>query len=54
MSNFAGLLRAQGRFGEAEPLYVEALRVCRATLGDEHPSTAGASLMHLFVTHGGS
>jgi hypothetical protein len=33
------LLRAQGKFGDAEPLYLEALDGRRRTLGDSHPST---------------
>ena len=28
------------RYGEAEPLYLEALEISKAELGDRHPSTA--------------
>ena len=31
--------RDQGKYDEAEPLYREALKVKRETLGDRHPST---------------
>ena len=33
------LLSDQGKLGEAEPLYREALSAQRRTLGDEHPDT---------------
>jgi len=37
----AGLfLEAQGRYGEAEPLYLEALTIRKAELGKQHPDTA--------------
>ena len=32
----------QGRYGEAEPLYVQALEICKAELGDRHPDTASS------------
>ena len=32
-------LQAQGKYGEAEPLYREALEAQRATLGSRHPHT---------------
>ena len=35
----ASLLKAQGKLGEAEPLYREALAARRETLGDRHPDT---------------
>ena len=31
-------LKAQGKYDEAEPLYREALKMCRDTLGDRHPA----------------
>jgi hypothetical protein len=34
-----GLLRAQGKLGEAEPYYREALEKRRRVLGEEHPDT---------------
>jgi len=39
MSNFAMLLKAQGKLDEAEPLYRDDLAACKDTLGDKHPST---------------
>jgi tetratricopeptide (TPR) repeat protein len=40
LNNLAGLYRSQGRYGEAEPLLVEALEISKAELGNRHPSTA--------------
>jgi len=42
LNNLAGLYRSQGRYGEAEPLYLEALAIRKAELGDRHPDTAGS------------
>jgi len=39
LNNLAGLYESQGRYDEAEPLYLEALRICDRTLGSEHPNT---------------
>jgi Flp pilus assembly protein TadD len=39
LSNLAGLLRAQGRYAEAEPLYREALKNAREEIGPRHPDT---------------
>jgi tetratricopeptide (TPR) repeat protein len=39
INNLANLLSDQGKLGDAEPLYREALAGRRRTLGDEHPST---------------
>ena len=38
----ARLLLDQGKLGEAEPLFLEAMAACRETLGDRHPGTLGA------------
>ena len=35
----ARMLQDQGKYDEAEPLFREALKVRRETLGDRHPST---------------
>ena len=39
LGTLALLLRDQGKLGEAEPLYLEALAARRETLGDRHPDT---------------
>jgi tetratricopeptide (TPR) repeat protein len=35
-----GNLEEQGRYSEAEPLYRDALALCKRLLGEEHPSVA--------------
>ncbi len=42
MNNLAALYRAQGRYGEAEPLYRETLQLSREVLGPRHPNTLGS------------
>ena len=42
MNNLSNLLKDQGKYSEAEPLYRESLRGCRQTLGEKHPSTLGS------------
>jgi hypothetical protein len=39
ISSMGGLLRAQGKLAEAEPLFREALEKYRRVLGEEHPDT---------------
>ena len=39
LNNLAVLYQAQGRYGEAEPLYREALQASREALGPRHPDT---------------
>ena len=39
MNNLANLYSDQGRYEEAEPLYVDALRLHKEKLGEEHPDT---------------
>ena len=39
MNNLAGLYRSQGRYGEAEPLYLRAISVVYQRLGKNHPNT---------------
>jgi tetratricopeptide (TPR) repeat protein len=49
--NQAGLfLHYQGRYGEAEPLYQQALAIMREQLGEQHPHTA-TSLNNLAVLY---
>jgi tetratricopeptide (TPR) repeat protein len=38
-NNLALLYRSQGRYGEAEPLYLRSLAIKEAQLGADHPST---------------
>ena len=42
MINLALLLRAKGRYEEAEPPLRQALEICRAQLGEQHPNTLTA------------
>ncbi len=37
-NNLAELYNFQGRYSEAEPLYIQALALRRKLLGEEHPS----------------
>jgi hypothetical protein len=43
-NNLAALYQAQGRYGEAEPLYREALQVSCEVLGPRHPQTLSTQL----------
>ena len=40
LNNLAELYRAQGRYGEAEPLYRRSLAIWEKALGPEHPDVA--------------
>ncbi|MBW4467288.1 MAG: tetratricopeptide repeat protein [Pegethrix bostrychoides GSE-TBD4-15B] len=40
LGRLANLYAAQGRYSEAEPLYLQALEIRRSQLGAEHPTTA--------------
>ncbi|MGB5711356.1 MAG: tetratricopeptide repeat protein [Waterburya sp.] len=39
LNNLAELYRSQGRYESAEPLYLQALAIAEATLGENHPNT---------------
>jgi len=39
INNLGWLLKAQGKLGETELLYREAVRGAKKTLGDAHPTT---------------
>ena len=54
LNNLAGLYRSQGRYEEAEPLYLEALDLCKRLLGDNHPSVATSlnNLAELYRSQG--
>ncbi|MEG3440445.1 tetratricopeptide repeat protein, partial [Pannus brasiliensis CCIBt3594] len=40
LNNLAYLYRETGRYGEAEPLYRQALEMRKRLLGEEHPDVA--------------
>ncbi len=40
LNNLAALYDSQGRYTEAEPLYLQALDLKKRLLGDNHPSVA--------------
>ena len=40
LNNLAGLYKSQGRYEEAEPLYIQALDMRKKLLGEEHPDVA--------------
>ncbi|CAN0570484.1 unnamed protein product, partial [Ectocarpus sp. 12 AP-2014] len=42
LNNRAGLLKAQGKYDEADPLYARVLQILFATVGEEHPNYASA------------
>lgn len=39
MGDLAGLYESQGKYSEAEPLYVRALAILEVSLGNDHPDT---------------
>ncbi len=39
LNNLALLYNSQGRYSEAEPLYLQALELCERVLGVNHPNT---------------
>jgi Tfp pilus assembly protein PilF len=39
LNNLAGLYKSQGKYAEAEPLYVRALAILINVLGEKHPDT---------------
>jgi tetratricopeptide (TPR) repeat protein len=47
-------LNDQGRYGEAEPLFQQALEICRSQLGEDHPNTASSlnNLAGLYKSQG--
>ena len=40
LNNLAGLYKNQGRYTEAEPLYLQALELYKKLLGEDHPNTS--------------
>ena len=39
LNNLALLYDSQGRYSEAEPLYLQALEIAQRSLGTNHPNT---------------
>jgi len=39
LNNLAKLYYSQGRYKEAEPLYLQALAIAEQALGENHPNT---------------
>ncbi len=39
LNNLAYLYNSQGRYTEAEPLYLEAINIATQALGENHPNT---------------
>jgi tetratricopeptide (TPR) repeat protein len=39
LNNLAFLYESQGRYKEAEPLYLQALAIAEQALGENHPTT---------------
>ncbi len=39
LNNLAGLYSSQGKYEQAEPLYLQALTIAEKVLGVDHPST---------------
>ncbi|MBH8576113.1 tetratricopeptide repeat protein, partial [Nostocaceae cyanobacterium CENA369] len=54
LNNLASLYDSQGRYNEAEPLYIQALALTRKLLGEEHPSVASSlnNLALLYYSQG--
>jgi tetratricopeptide (TPR) repeat protein len=54
MNNLAYLYHSQGRYDEAEPLYVECLELRKAILGASHPYTLASmnNLVNLYISQG--
>ncbi|MEO0533106.1 MAG: tetratricopeptide repeat protein, partial [Cyanobacteria bacterium P01_A01_bin.123] len=50
LNNLGGLYFSQGRYSEAEPLYLQSLQLWQKLLGDEHPGVA-TSLNNLAVLY---
>ena len=42
LNNLAGLYYNQGRYSEAEPLFIDALALRKRLLGDDHPAVASS------------
>jgi tetratricopeptide (TPR) repeat protein len=54
LNNLANLYKSQGRYTEAEPLYLEALDLTKRLLGDNHPDVAQSlnNLAYLYQSQG--
>jgi tetratricopeptide (TPR) repeat protein len=45
LNNLALIYKAQGRYGEAEPLYKQVLEALERALGQDRPNTLAASII---------
>ncbi|MFB8788233.1 MAG: tetratricopeptide repeat protein [Potamolinea sp.] len=54
LNNLAGLYNSQGRYTEAEPLYLQALELTKRLLGEDHPDVASSlnNLAYLYKSQG--
>jgi tetratricopeptide (TPR) repeat protein len=54
LSNLAYLYDSQGRYAEAEPLYLQALELSKRLLGEDHPNVATSlnNLAYLYESQG--
>ncbi len=51
LNNLANLYKSQGKYEEAEPLYLQALEMSRQLLGQQHPMWQPASTIWQISTH---
>ncbi|MDK2459800.1 tetratricopeptide repeat protein, partial [Aphanizomenon sp. PH219] len=54
LNNLAGLYESQGRYNDAEPLYLQSLDIRKRQLGDDHPDVASSlnNLAGLYESQG--
>ncbi|MEH2290345.1 MAG: tetratricopeptide repeat protein, partial [Nostoc sp.] len=54
MNNLANLYCSQGRYDQAEPLFLQALKLCKRLLGEVHPDAATSlnNLANLYYSQG--
>ncbi len=54
LNNLANLYNSQGKYDQAEPLYLQALELYKHLLGDNHPSVATSlnNLANLYNSQG--
>jgi tetratricopeptide (TPR) repeat protein len=54
LNNLANLYYSQGKYEQAEPLYIQALELRKQLLGENHPDTATSlnNLANLYYSQG--